>query len=306
MKAIVCTKYGPPGVLQIRDVPKPTPKENEVCVRVRATAATISDCIIRGFNVPAAFWLPMALVIGVGKPRKPILGMVFAGEVDSVGKAVTSFKMSEKVFGFDRFDFGTYAEFKCLSEDKVMARMPANLEFEEAAAIPYGGLLALAFIGKAHIQTGWKVLIYGASGSVGTAAVQITKSLGATVTGVCGSTNIGLVESLGADEVIDYTKKAHLDSADSYDFVFDAVGKRKSSKLKLVCKKALTPNGKYISVDDGTPKINNEYLILLKELIETGKIKPVIDRCYPLEQIVEAHRYVDRGHKKGNIVITVR
>ena len=303
MKAAVCTKYGPPGVFQIRDVPKPTPKENEVCVRVRATAATISDCIIRSFNVPAAFWLPMALVIGVGKPRKPILGMVFAGEVDSVGKAVTSFKMSEKVFGFDRFDFGTYAEFKCLSEDKVLARMPANLEFEEAAAIPYGGLLALAFIGKAHIQTGWKVLIYGASGSVGTAAVQITKSLGATVTGVCGSSNIGLVESLGADEVIDYTKKTHLDSTDSYDFVFDAVGKRKGSMIKSAI--AQSHKGRYVSVDGGSPKVTREDLLLLKGLAEAGKLKPVIDRRYSLEQIAEAHRYVESGHKKGNVIITV-
>jgi NADPH:quinone reductase-like Zn-dependent oxidoreductase len=302
VKAVVCTKYGPPGVLQIRDVPKPIPKENEVCVRVRATAATVSDCIIRGFNAPAAFWLPMALVIGVGKPRKPILGMVFAGEVDSVGKAVTSFKMSEKVFGFDRFDFGTYAEFKCLSEDKV-ARMPANSEFEEAAAIPYGGLLALAFIGKAHIQTGWKVLIYGASGSVGTAAVQITKSLGATVTGVCGSSNIGLVKSLGADKVIDYTKSAHLDSADSYDLFFDAVGKRKGSMIKSAI--AQSHKGRYVSVDGGSPKVTHENLLLLKELAEAGKLTPVIDRRYPLEQIAEAHQYVESGHKKGNVIITV-
>jgi NADPH:quinone reductase-like Zn-dependent oxidoreductase len=245
----------------------------------------------------------MALVIGVGKPRKPILGMVFAGEVDSVGNAVTSFKMSEKVFGFDRFDFGTYAEFKCLSEDKVLARMPANLEFEEAAAIPYGGLLALAFIGKAHIQTGWKVLVYGASGSVGTAAVQITKSLGATVTGVCGSSNIGLVESLGADKVIDYTKNAHLDSADSYDFVFDAVGKRKGSTIKSAI--AQSHKGRYVSVDGGSPKVTREDLLLLKGLAEAGKLRPVIDRRYPLEQIAEAHRYVESGHKKGNVIITV-
>lgn len=303
MKAVVCTKYGPPGVLQIRDVQKPTPKENEVCVRVRATAATVSDCVIRGFNVPAAFWLPMALVIGVGKPRKPILGMVFAGEVDSAGKAVTSFRMSEKVFGFDRFDFGTYAEFKCLSEDKVLARMPANLGFEEAAAIPYGGLLTLAFIGKAHIQTGWKVLVYGASGSVGTAAVQIAKSLGATVTGVCGSSNVELVESLGADKVIDYTKNAHLDSADAYDFVFDAVGKRKGSMIKSAI--AQSHKGRYVSVDGGSPKVTREDLLLLKGLAEAGKLRPVIDRRYPLEQIAEAHRYVESGHKKGNVIITV-
>jgi NADPH:quinone reductase-like Zn-dependent oxidoreductase len=303
VKAVVCTKYGPPEALQIRDVPKPTPKDDEVCVRVRATAATVSDCIIRGFKVSAAFWLPMALVVGIGKPRKPILGMVFAGEVDSVGKAVKSFKVSEKVFGFDRFDFGTYAEFKCLSEDKVIGRMPGNLDFEEAAAIPYGGLLALAFIGKAHIQTGWRVLIYCASGSVGTAAVQIVKSLGATVTGVCGSSNVGLVESLGADEVIDYTKNTHLDDADSYDFVFDAVGKRKGSLIKSAI--AQSHKGRYVSVDSGSPKVTRENLLLLKGLAEAGKLKPVIDRRYPLEQIAEAHRHVESGHKKGNVIITV-
>jgi NADPH:quinone reductase-like Zn-dependent oxidoreductase len=190
--------------------------------------------------------------------------------------------------------------------DCIMALKPSNMTFEEAAAAPTRGTLALYFLKNGNIQNGQKVLIYGASGGVGTFAVQIAKHFGAIVTGVCSTTNLELVKSLGADEVIDYTKEEFMKRGELYDFVFDAVGKRKRSKLKLLCKEALTPNGKYISVDDGTPKIDIEYLLLLKELIEIGKIKPVIDRCYTMEQIVEAHRYVDKGHKKGNVVITVR
>jgi NADPH:quinone reductase-like Zn-dependent oxidoreductase len=304
MKAIVCRKYGPPEVLQLEEVAKPEPGESEVCVRIRATAATVSDCIIRGFNVPAAFWLPMALVIGLTKPRQPILGMVFAGEVESVGDAVRSFKKGEKVFGFDRYGFGTYAEYKCLSERAVLTGMPANLEYEEAAALPYGGLLALAFLGKAQIQSRCKVLVYGASGSVGTSAIQIAKALGAKVTGVCSSSNFVLVKSLGADRVIDYTKDDSLDGADSYDFVFDAVGKRKGSRIKSAI--AQSHKGKYVSVDDGSPKVTVENLLLLKGLAEEGKVRPAIDRSYPLEQMAEAHRYVEGKHKKGNVVIIVR
>jgi NADPH:quinone reductase-like Zn-dependent oxidoreductase len=190
--------------------------------------------------------------------------------------------------------------------DCIMALKPSNMTYEEAATAPTRGTLALYFLKNGNIQDGQKVLIYGASGGVGTFAVQIAKHYGAKVTGVCSTTNLELVKSLGADEVIDYTKEEFMKRGELYDFVFDAVGKRKSSKLKLLCKEALTPNGKYISVDDGTPKIDIEYLLLLKELIEIEKIKPVIDRCYTLEQIVEAHRYVDKGHKKGNVVITVR
>jgi NADPH:quinone reductase-like Zn-dependent oxidoreductase len=302
MKAIVCPKYGSPDVLQLKEVEKPTPKNNEVLIKIFATAVTASDCIVRGFKVPIQFWIPMALAVGYPKPRQSILGMVFAGEVESVGKAVKSFSKGDQVFGWDRFVFGTYAEYKCIPEEGMLAIKPTTVNYEEAAAVPYGGLLALHFLRKGNIQSGQKILIYGASGAVGTSAVQLAKYYGAEVTGVCSTTNLELVKSLGAETVIDYTKEDFTNRGKLYDFIFNAVGKRKA---KLQCNKALTPNGKHITVDDGTPKVRIEDLILLKELVEAGKIKPVIDRRYPLEQIVEAHRYVEKGHKKGNVVITL-
>ncbi len=312
MKAIVCTKYGPPDVLQLKEVEKPIPKVNEILIKIFATTVTASDCIVRGFKLP--IWHPMGLmmglVLGFKKPRNPILGMILAGEVESVGKDAKRFKKGDQVFGWTvksaiKMRFGTYAEYKCLPEDSIIGLMPSNITYEEAAAIPYGGMLALQFLKKGNIQTRQKVLIYGASGAIGTTAVQLAKYFAAEVTGVCSTANLDMVKSLGADKVIDYTKADTMNKAEFFDLILDAVGKNKSSKLKEQCKNALTPNGKYISVDDRSPKMLIEDLNLLKNLVEEGKLKPVIDRTYLLEQIVEAHRYVDKGHKKGNVVITL-
>ena len=302
-KAVVCTKYGPPEVLQLKEVEKPIPIKHEICIKILATSVTASDCIIRGFKVPIQFWIPMGLVIGFKKPRKPILGMVFSGEVESVGNAVKLFKKRDQVFGFDRFGFGTYAEYKCIHEESLLVKKIKNVTYEEAAAVPFGGLLALHYLKKANIQSGQKVLIYGASGAIGTSAVQLVKYFGAEVTGVCSTSNVELVKSLGANKVIDYTKEDFTQSGEFYDIIFNAVGKK---KIKLQCKKALAKNGKHITVDDGSPTLHIEDLIFLNGLIEKGQIKAVIDRCYLLDQIVEAHRYVDQGHKKGNVIITVK
>ena len=313
MKAIFCTKYGQPEVLQLKEIEIPIPKDDEVLIKIYAASVTISDCIVRSGKVNILLWLPMRIFVGFKKPRRSILGLELAGEVEAIGKNVKRFKKGDQVFAFTGNRFGAYAEYTCLPEDGVhmpsdciMALKPSNLTNEEAAASPTRGTLALHYLKNGNIQNGQKVLIYGASGGVGTFAVQIAKHFGAKVTGVCSTSNLELVKSLGADEVIDYSKEDLTKNSEHYDLIFDAVGKRKKSKFKLLSKKALTPNGKYISVDDGTPKIGIESLILLKDLIELGKVKPVIGRSYPLEQIVEAHKYVDSGHKKGNVTITIK
>jgi NADPH:quinone reductase-like Zn-dependent oxidoreductase len=325
MKAILHTKFGPPDELQIKEVQKPVPRGNEVLIKIHATTVTSTDCNVRNFTfVPGVFQLPARLfMFGVFKPRINILGIDLAGEIEAVGKDVKRFKEGDQVFGTPGITFGAHAEYTCVPEDGVLMRKPANISWEEAAAIFLGAHTSLFYLrDMGNIQAGHKILIYGASGAIGTYAVQLAKYFGAEVTGVCSTTNLEMVKSLGADKVIDYMKEDYTRNGEAYDLILDTVGKTSFSR----CKKSLKQKGLYLpvvmdltelvqimwtSMTDGK-KVKGgvaveriEDLIFFKELIEAGKLKPVIDRCYPLEKIAEAFRYVEKGHKKGNVVITV-
>ncbi|MGD9091826.1 MAG: NAD(P)-dependent alcohol dehydrogenase [Anaerolineales bacterium] len=320
MKAIICTGSGPPEVLQHQQVEKPTPADNQVRIRNYATTVAIEDVNMRASGS----------LTGFGQQKKTIPGTYIAGEVETVGKKVKQFRQGDQVYGFTGFfgRMGAYAEYVCISEKGCLANKPANLNYEEAAAIPNGGLTALPFLrDRGKIQSGQKVLINGASGAVGTAAVQLAKFYGAVVTGVCSTTNLALVRSLGADSVIDYTKDDFSKGSQNYDIIFDAVGKHSF----WGCKSVLTQHGIYLTTVPMPEDIlqmlrtllgggkkarfaatglmsarkKRKDLIFLTELVKAGEIKAVIDRIYPLEQIAEAHRYVEKGHKKGNVVITI-
>ena len=326
MKAIVWTKYGPPDGLELREVEKPAPKDNEVLVRVHASTVTAGDIQLRGLKLPILLWLPARLFLGLMRPtRIKVLGQELAGQIVEVGKDVTRFGKGDQIFAWAGFRLGAYAEYICLREKGVLAIKPSNITYEEAATLPVGGLEAVHLMRRGNIQAGQNVLVYGAGGSIGTFAIQLAKYFGADVTGVDSTEKLDMLRSIGADHVIDYRREDFTKSGKTYDVIFDVIGKSSFSRSV----KALTQNGRYLL---GNPRLSHmvrgrwtpwrtgkkvifgaaraaseiaEDLNFLKELLEAGKIRPVIDRCYPLEQTAEAHRYVETGRKKGNVIITL-
>ena len=321
MRAFKATNYGPPDVLQLKEVETPVPKDNEVLIKVRATTVTSGDCRVRSLNVPTGFGLLSRMMFGILRPRQPILGLELAGEVESVGKNGTRFKAGDHVFASSE-DMGCHAEYKSMPEDGAIAQKPTNLSFEEAAALSFGGITALHFFRRGNLQRGDEVLINGASGGVGTAAVQLAKHVGAEVTGVCSTTNLELVKSIGADRVIDYTNEDVPGHGATYDIIVDTAGTLPFSRSKNLLKEggrlllvmgtlpdmleipwvSMTSSKKVIA---GPASGSAEDLRFLAELAEADQFTPVIDRRYPFEDMVEAHSYVDKGHKKGNVVITL-
>jgi len=330
MKAIIYTEFGPPDVLHLQDVEKPAPKDNEVLVKVHAAPVSYGDLIARNFknitsrefHMPLPLLLPMRMYFGFSKPKINILGSEFAGEIEATGKDVRRFKAGDRVFGYLGQRMGAYAEYLCLPEDGSLAIMPANMSYAQAAAVPYGAIMATSLLRKANLQKGHKVLINGASGGIGSAAVQLAKYYSAEVTGVCGTPRLEYVKSLGADRVIDYTTEDFTQNGETYDLIFDILGKSSFAR----CKNSLKQNGVYLLASfkmkpvfqmlwtkmAGSKKVicamaseKPADLVRVKELSEAGKYKSIIDRCFPMQQAAEAHRYAESGHKQGNVVITM-
>ena len=310
MKAVIRKQYGPPEVMKIAEVPKPAPKDDEVCIRILATAVTNSDIFIRGSELPFYILVPFRFMMVIFSPRKPIIGLVFSGEIESVGSKIQRFKPGDAVYGLTGYGLGAYAEYKCMKETDstygCIGHKPGNISHEEATMVAYGGLLAFQFLEKGNIGKGQNVLIYGASGTTGTMAIQIAAQLGAEVTAVCSTANLEMVKKLRAHHALDYTKENAVPSGVKYDLILDAVGKAKTSNLKEACKKALHKDGSYVSIDDAALKLDSKRLDKVREFVESGFVKPVLDKIYDLEDIVEAHRYVEKGHKKGGVAVTVQ
>ncbi len=332
MKAIVCTEYGTPDVLQLKEVAKPTPKDNEVLIRVHAASVNFGDLMARNFksvsprqfNMPFILWLPAKISFGLRKPNITILGSELAGAVEAVGKDVTKFKVGDKVFAHIGMSMGAYAEYVCIPKSGTVALKPSNLSYEEAVTLPYGAIMATSLLGKANIQRGQKVLINGASGGIGSMAVQLAKHFGAEVTGVCGTPRLEFVKSLGADKVIDYTREDFTQNGETYDLIFEILGRSSFSKIK----RSLKPNGMYLlasfktkallqmlwtSLTGSNQKVicafaneTPESLEFVKRLVEAGKVKAIVDKSFPMEQAAEAHRYVEQGRKQGNVVIAIQ